>query len=969
VGGVVAGSASRATRAAGPALGARSVDELAAPSAALDLALAVSGLASWNWSSRTDALTWSAGLPGLLGVSREPAPEIERHLRELLGPVLVAARAEPWNVEWELQQSWRMPRRAERRLRIHAKSLGDLAGDTRLVGVVNDTADRRSDAPADDVSTRYRLLVELSPDGIVLHQDGRIVYANPACARMVGVDDPDRMVGDLMMDYVAPKDRAALSARVAAMQETETYSEQSDMTLLGRQGELVDVSSRSVRTNWQGRPGFQAILRDLTASRAADATLRFQASLLEQVSDAIISTDLHHRITSWNPGAEALFGWTEEEVLTSDLQALLEGLSERSASRSHLVLRRRDGSQLEVRATVSELKTVGGEPSGLVIVCSDESSRRQAERDRRASDERYATVVSALEEGVLVLDAEGVVETANPAAARLLGVSDSGLIGRPLQAAVALFNEQGERLAADEYPGRRARVSGLSDQRVSLAVGKPAGLGCTWITVGASPLPLTADATATSFPVVLSFSDITQARSAATKLFQEARLDDLTGLPNRTLVLEHLDALLERNASDRTGADNLAVLFIDLDRFKVVNDSLGHEAGDEVLRAVGARLRAVVRRQDLVGRLSGDEFVVVTPWTDEHQLRGLAGRIANTIEQPITTQGRQVVVRSSIGIASTAESPSVSTELLRDADVAMYRAKQDGRNRCVVFDAQLRRRAVERLELEADLRQGLAEQQLWVAYQPILRVDGLRLVGAEALARWNHPGRGEVPPGVFIPVAEDAGQIDEVFAQVLSKACAQAALWRQEGSGSALGVSVNLSARQLSDTQLVSKVTRALERVGLSPSGLTLELTESALMEDADAASIALAAIKDIGVHLSIDDFGTGYSSLSYLRRFPADFLKIDRSFIVGICDDPEDRAIVAGVLQLARALDRRVVAEGVETAGQLEMLADLGCDYVQGYYLSLPLTPAAFSKFATPPPLLLPGPRMTKESHLGPVR
>jgi len=290
---------------------------------------------------------------------------------------------------------------------------------------------------------------------------------------------------------------------------------------------------------------------------------------------------------------------------------------------------------------------------------------------------------------------------------------------------------------------------------------------------------------------VVSFSDTTQARSAADKLFKEARLDPLTGLPNRTLVLEHLDGALDRIRE--TG--HLAILFIDLDRFKVVNDSLGHEAGDEVLRVVSDRLRDVVGEHDLVGRLSGDEFVVVTRWTGESRLREQAHHIASAIEQPIVTQGRHVVVRSSVGIASTAESPSTSAELLRDADVAMYRAKQTGRNRSVVFDAQLRRRAVERLELEEDLRQALSEDQLWVAYQPILRIEGLRLIGAEALARWTHPTRGDVSPEAFIPLAEDAGLIDDVFDQVLRKACQQAARWRQDQRLRAVSVSVNLALR------------------------------------------------------------------------------------------------------------------------------------------------------------------------------
>jgi len=925
---------------------------MAGPLASLELALEVGGLASWEWNSRTEALTWSTGMPEMLAVPNASATHIERLVRDLVAPVLVAARAEPAALEWDLQQPWRRPQRAERWLHVRARAVASPSGDTSLAGVIADVTHRRAAEPVDEVSNLYRLLVELSPDGILLHQDGRLVYANPAGARMVGVDDPDRLIGDAMMDYVALADRAALMARVAAMRETDTYSEQADMTLVGRRGQSVEVSSRSVRTTWQGRPAYQVILRDLTDSRTAHATLRYQASLLEQVSDAIISTDLDHIITSWNPGAEKLFGWSADEVLGRGLPRVLEGLSSRRAARFTKVLKHRNGRELEVQATITELKSGAGEASGYITICSDESGRRQAERDRQAADERYATAVSALEEGVLVLDAEGVVETANPAATRLLRVGSNGLLGRSLHEAVALFDDQGEQLSQSAYPGWQARASGRPDRRVFLTVGGP-GQDHTWITVGANPLPQSAPGK--PYPVVVSFSDTTQARNAADKLYKEARLDPLTRLPNRTLVLEHLDHALDRIKKTQ----NLAVLFIDLDRFKVVNDSLGHEAGDDVLRAVSERLCDVVGKHDLVGRLSGDEFVVVTRWAGETQIRKLAHHIAVSIEQPITTQGRNVVVRSSIGIASTAESPSTSGDLLRDADVAMYRAKQTGRNRSVIFDAQLRRRAVERLELEEDLRQALSEDQLWVAYQPILRIEGLGLVGAEALARWTHPARGDVSPEAFIPLAEDAGLIDDVFDQVLRKACQQAAVWRQDERNSAVSVSVNLSAQQLSDAQLVSKIRHALHRNRLSPSGLTLELTESALMEDAEAATVALSAVKEIGVQLSMDDFGTGYSSLSYLRRFPVEIIKIDRSFITGICEDTEARAIVSSIIQLADSLGRRVVAEGVETAQQLEVLAELKCDYVQGYHLSRPLTATAFSSFAAEVlPPLLPDPR-----------
>jgi diguanylate cyclase (GGDEF)-like protein len=402
------------------------------------------------------------------------------------------------------------------------------------------------------------------------------------------------------------------------------------------------------------------------------------------------------------------------------------------------------------------------------------------------------------------------------------------------------------------------------------------------------------------------------------------------------------------------------VLFLDLDRFKLINDSLGHAAGDEVLRIVGRRLGAAVRSADLVGRLAGDEFVVLVGGShrdgrdnSDHtgrpaELTALVDRLFAALAEPLSVNGRQITVTASIGVArfeGTDAAVADAEDLLRDADVAMYTAKQTGRSQAVWFDAQLRSQALHSLELEEDLRRAVSDGAISVVYQPLVELSTGRVTGTEALARWQHPTRGAMSPALFVPVAEETGLIGRMGISVLADACTQTAEWRAAGFAS-MRVAVNLSGRQLADPGLVPDVQRTLAATGLPSSALSLEITESVLMTDPDAAARTLAALADIGVGLSVDDFGTGYSSLSYLRQFPVDTIKIDRSFVADITHDMADLAIVDSVIGLAHRLNLRTVAEGAETEEQVTVLRELGCHQVQGYWFSRPLLPEAIPAY-----------------------
>ena len=531
-----------------------------------------------------------------------------------------------------------------------------------------------------------------------------------------------------------------------------------------------------------------------------------------------------------------------------------------------------------------------------------------------------------------------------------LGFWDRGLRARWLNTALAELSD----LSAPEHVGRRmtetlgfSPVLALNLRRV-LATGRSvddvelAAEGRTW--------------TSSYFPVrngprLLGVGsvviDVTGQREAEKALTHSATHDALTGLPNRALFSDRLLVALAQ--AERTGS-LVAVLFCDVDRFKMINDSLGHSAGDALLRQVGARLATVVRQGDTVARLGGDEFALLcTDVAGVDEARAVGERVCAVLREPIQVGPRLLTSTMSVGVAVAEPGERDVANLLRDADVAMYQAKDAGRDQVAVFDATLRVSASERLELHGDLRGAIAAGQIDVAYQPVIRLadmngNGARdgVVGLEALARWRRDGHGDVSPAAFIPMAEDLGLIHALGEHVLRTACAQLAQWREE-TGLPLTVAVNMSALQLADHGCVDLVADVLRDVGLPPGALELEITESVLMLDVEQSLHRLAELRELGVSVAVDDFGTGYSSLAYLRDLPVDVLKIDRSFTSRL---PADRAMFSFIVELARAIGATTVVEGVETDEELRLVVELGCDQAQGFYLSRPLTPDAVRDF-----------------------
>src|SRR6478609_1243417 len=429
--------------------------------------------------------------------------------------------------------------------------------------------------------------------------------------------------------------------------------------------------------------------------------------------------------------------------------------------------------------------------------------------------------------------------------------------------------------------------------------------------------------------------DITERKRDAERLDHLAHHDPLTGLPNRARFDRLLADALNRPAGE------VAVVFADIDDFKVINDSLGHRTGDELLKAVADRLSAELRPDDVLARFGGDEFVILLDTVDDlDAVRTVADRLADSLSKPFALAGRQRFVSASFGIAFPGDHAEAET-LIRDADAAMYQAKRQGKARLEVFDESLRDRALERLELEAGLRDALAEGQLELHYQPEYSLSDGSLYGMEALLRWTHPVHGMISPARFVPIAEQSGLIVPIGEWVLAKACIQAAEWRAAGHEDFV-MAVNLSPRQLSSPNLAEVVARTLATTGLPPSALCLEITESAIMEDPESGNAVLQSLKALGIKLAIDDFGVGYSSLSHLKYLlPVDVIKIDKTFIDGIVDGGDDRAIIAAVISLAHELGVQAVAEGVEDVAQVDALRALDCHIAQGYHFSKPVPPA----------------------------
>ncbi len=547
----------------------------------------------------------------------------------------------------------------------------------------------------------------------------------------------------------------------------------------------------------------------------------------------------------------------------------------------------------------------------MILTCRDISDRLRVQAERSAEEERFRAVALCAPIAIFKITIDGACEFVNERWTELTGQSSSDALGAGWLDVVDRHDQL--RLVAIQ---NGVNDSGSLDLTLHNRGGGRRNVIGRWVAIS------TADGGRAGY--VGTMEDVTERRTLEERLLHQATHDSLTGLPNRLLLNEHLARIL---AASRRSGDRVGVIFCDLDRFKVVNDSLGHETGDHLLKAVARRFGGALRASDVVGRFGGDEFIVLVSGPDDDTVRAAANRLRSLFDEPFEIGlGRPYAVTASIGIALSDEH-STSETLLRDADVAMYRAKERGRGRAEEFDERLRERALDRLALMNDLPYAVANGELIVLYQPIVKTQGNELSAVEALVRWRHPTRGELSPDAFIALAEETGSIVAIGDWVMEQAC------RDLLSVDEVTVNVNLSALQVRDGELADRVAAILLQTGFPASRLVLEITESVLMHDMDTAVETLRRLKALGVSITVDDFGTGYSSLSYLSVFPIDALKVDRSFVRGMTSSVGgDNEIIRTVISLAHSLGLRATAEGVETSFQLDALQRLGCDFAQGF-------------------------------------
>ncbi len=587
----------------------------------------------------------------------------------------------------------------------------------------------------------------------------------------------------------------------------------------------------------------------------------------------------------------------------------------------------------------------GEEEVGLLEVLADllgaviqreHSARalRESEAATAESEAKYRSVVDNIREVVFQADAEGRWTFLNPAWEEITGFRvDESLGQRCLEFVHPQDRAGSEREFRQLMAGRQSLAQ--SEARYLSRQGD-----FRWFEVNVRP---TCDEDGRIVGTAGTLRDITEQREAERKMRYLAHYDSVTGLPNRILALDRLDQWLK--ASGRAD-EQVAVLFLDLDHFKKANDTLGHEAGDQLLREAAQRLLADVRDDDTVARFGGDEFLIVAGGLEDGAAaQPVAEKLLKSFRDPFQIEGREFMLTASLGIAIAPDDGTTSQELLRNADIAMYRSKGKGRNTCCYFTPAMNHDVERRQSVEEQLRGALARDELPLVYQPIVDLHNGAVVGAEALLRWNNPVLGQVSPDEFIPIAEQSGQIDAIGRQVLEQALERAARWRTQRDPD-FWVSVNVSPRQFRDPCLVAGVQEALDSNGLPGRALYVEITESVLLDERGQAGVALAELKKLGVGIAMDDFGTGYASLRYLRHFPFDTLKIDRSFVGDITADPEDAELVIASLSLAHSLNLQALAEGVESRAQLDLLRQHGCELAQGYLFARPLSASDLSDF-----------------------
>jgi diguanylate cyclase (GGDEF)-like protein/PAS domain S-box-containing protein len=827
-------------------------------------------------------------------------------------------------------------------------------GRTLLYSIIHDITERKRAEEALLLSEqKYRNIVDYASVGIYRSTpDGTILMANPALARILGYDSTDELQGrNLATDvYVTERERQIALQRFAA----NGYAIEEDLLWRKKDDTPIWVQLNAHAIDLQeGAEVYEGFVFDITERKLADEQIAAANAQRKAVLDAatrvsIIATDACGVITVFNSGAERMLGYAASDVigarniteihldtelvqharrLAFELGEKLSGFDVlvRRAAREGLEEREwtyigNDGEPVTVLLSVTALRDEHGNLTGYLHVGTDVTERKQAEERLR----QQSAAMTASMDGIGILDSRLDFTYVNDALAKLFGYpTPQEIIGRSLcdlyeppeqvrfiTTIVPLVQQRGRWRG--EATGLRHDAS-LFPQEISLTSIEGGGMVCV-------------------------VRDITERTYAEEQIKHLAYHDALTTLPNRLLFKDRVTVAISHAQRHES---RVSVLFLDLDRFKVINDSLGHNIGDQLLQAVAARVQSCVRDSDTVARLGGDEFTLLLPeLTHAEDAALVAQKILEAVRYPFHIEGREFYITTSIGISVYPEDGSDAETLIKSADTAMYQAKEQGRDNYQLFNALVNAKALQRIALEHGLRRSLSHHELAVHYQPIFDLRTGRITGMEALLRWTDPELGAIPPATFIPLAEAIGVMIPIGTWALRVACAQAKQWHDSGFDT-LSLAVNLSVCQLQQPDLVNLVREILAETGLPARHLELEITESTAMQSPEASIRTLYELKRLGIRISLDDFGTGHSSLAYLKRFPIDTLKIDQSFIRDITRDPDTAAIVTAIIAMGHSLRLKVIAEGVEFTDQATFLKRHNCDQMQGYLINAPM-PAA---------------------------
>lgn len=831
-------------------------------------------------------------------------------------------------------------------------------GEPIFMMEARDITERKRSAEAlREREQRLQGIMDGVAEGILTADERGIVQSvNPATERIFGYKAAE-MVGQPLSMLMPEPDASAHDGYVAE------YLRTGRAKILGvgrearglRQDGVVFPLEINVTELKQGRNRlFIGIVRDITERKRTEEDLRRardelesrveertrelsrltreMGQILNSAGDAILGVSASGRINFANPAAAATTGWSVAEMVGRSLGLLLSENEDEDprtvlyAKGGDRLFVHRDGSPFPVELAGAPIEE-NGQPAGAVVVFRDVTERRRAEESLKLA----AKVFETISEGIIVTDAEYRVTAVNPAFAQITGYSFEDMFGRtptclePTGSTPDIAETIRETVRTTgrwegELWNRRKDGSDYAERLAFSAITDDSGAPVQYVIV---------------------FSDITQRKQDEERIRYQANYDSLTGLPNRALFMDRLNQSV--SAASRSD-QRVGLMFIDLDGFKLVNDTLGHDVGDGLLKESGKRLLDCVRTGDTVARLGGDEFTIIMPnLRDIRNAPVIAQRIISSLEQPFVFGGQEAFVSASIGITAYPDDAQDTVNLLKNADAAMYRAKEQGKANYQFFTQELNADANERLVIKNRLSKALERGEFTLYYQPKVSLADGSITSVEALLRWRNADLGMISPTKFIPVMEETGLIGAVGEWAIEVACLQHREWAE--AGHPLRIAVNLSVRQLRQADLAKTVARLLAGAGIPPAGLELEITESMIMKDTEQAVSILSELDGMGVRLAMDDFGTGYSSLSYLKRFPLHTIKIDRSFVRDIGSDPDDLEIIRTIVSMGHSLRRCVVAEGVETEEQKALLSSLRCDEIQGYLVSAPVPAAEITR------------------------